>query len=147
MTTTITEKIYAAFDELSQRNTRPRRLIADRLVAYAQAGADFSTEDLWQELRQLDPRIGRATVFRSIEKLVERRLLDRIEFADGSHRYRVCGDSHHHHHLTCIDCHRVVEVEVCLPKEQLSALASQTHFAIEDHSISLFGYCSTCRTS
>ena len=29
------EKIYAAFDEVSQRNTRPRKLIADRLIELA----------------------------------------------------------------------------------------------------------------
>lgn len=147
MTNTLAEKINAAFDELSQRNTRPRRLIAEALIEYANTGTDFTTEDLWQQLRQLDPRIGRATVFRSIEKLVDMRLLDRVEFADGSHRYRVCGGAHHHHHLTCIHCHRVVEVDVCLPTEQLNALAQETHFDIEDHSISLFGYCATCRSS
>src|ERR1051326_4460555 len=78
MTNTLAEKIYAAFDELSQRNTRPRRLIAETLIEYANTGTHFTTEDFWQQLRQLDPRIGRATVFRSIEKLVEMRLLDRV---------------------------------------------------------------------
>lgn len=145
MTATIAEKIYAAFDTLSQRNTRPRRLIAERLIELAKRGADFKPEDLWQDLREVDPHIGRATVFRSVEKLVEMGLLDRIEFADGSHRYRVCGGDHHHHHLTCIHCHRVVEVKICLPKEQLAALERQTHFDIEDHSISLFGSCAPCR--
>src|ERR1700680_2266131 len=55
----IAEKIYAAFDEVSQRNTRPRKLIADRLIELAGLGADFTVEDLWQELRQGEPRISR----------------------------------------------------------------------------------------
>ncbi|HJT59689.1 MAG TPA: transcriptional repressor [Ktedonobacteraceae bacterium] len=87
----IEEKIYAAFDEVSQRNTRPRRLIAQRLNKLAACGEDFTTDDLWQELRQVEPKMGRATVFRAVEKLVDMGLLDRIEFADGTHRYRVCG--------------------------------------------------------
>src|SRR5256885_6040822 len=51
--------------------------------------------------------------------LVDMGLLDRIEFADGTHRYRVCGGTHHHH-LTCTHCHRVVEIDICLPQEQLA---------------------------
>lgn len=145
MSMEISNKILAAFDEISQRNTRPRRLIAERLVELAKQGDDFTTDDLWQELRVLEPTIGRATVFRSIEKLVDKRLLNRIEFADGSHHYRVCGDSHHHH-LTCTQCHRIVEVDLCLPEEQLHAIGDQTNFEIEGHALSLFGRCSSCRS-
>ncbi|MBE3561111.1 MAG: transcriptional repressor [Ktedonobacteraceae bacterium] len=139
------EKIYAAFNELSQRNTRQRKLIADQLIELANNGKDFTTDELWQDLRRLDARIGRATVFRSIEKLVDRGLLNRIEFADGTHHYRICGEDHHHHHLTCTQCRRVVEIDVCLPSEQLAAIGSQTHFSIEGHSLTLFGRCEECR--
>jgi Fe2+ or Zn2+ uptake regulation protein len=145
MSNEIEEKIYAAFDELSQRSTRPRRLIAQRLVEIANNEEDFTTDDLWQELRQIEPKIGRATVFRSIEKLTEQGLLNRVEFADGTHHYRVCNDEHHHHHLTCTRCHRVVEVDLCLPEEQITKLGSQTHFDIEGHSLSLFGRCERCK--
>lgn len=140
----IEEKIYAAFDEVSQRNTRPRRLIAERLVELANGGEDFTTDELWQELRQVETRIGRATVFRAVEKLVDLGILNRIEFADGTHHYRVC-DGTHHHHLTCTQCHRVVEVNICLPHEQLAAVGNQTNFAIEGHSLTLFGRCEKCR--
>lgn len=141
----IANKIQAAFEEISQRNTRPRRLIAERLIEMADNGEDFTTDELWQELRQADARIGRATVFRSVEKLVDMGLLDRVEFADGTHHYRVCNDESHHHHLTCTQCHRVVEVDLCLPQEQLAEIGAQTRFAIEGHSLALFGRCESCR--
>ncbi|GER90906.1 transcriptional repressor [Dictyobacter vulcani] len=145
MSKEITDKIYHAFDEMSQRNTRPRRLIAERLVELANNGDDFTTDDLWQELRAVDPKIGRATVFRSIEKMADKGLLDRIEFADGTHHYRICGGSHHHH-LTCTQCHRVVEVDLCLPADQIHAIGDQANFEIEGHSLALFGRCETCRS-
>ncbi len=114
------DKIRAAFDEVSQRHTRPRRLIADRLSELA------------------------ASVYRSVEKLVTMGLLDRVEFADGTHHYRICGDGHHHH-LTCTTCHRVVEVDVCLPIDQITAIGDKTNFDIEGHSLTLFGRCKNCR--
>jgi Fur family ferric uptake transcriptional regulator len=141
----IEEKIYAVFDQECQRTTRPRRAIAERLVELAHSGGDFSMDDLWQDLRQREPRLGRATVYRSVEMLVNAGLLDRIEFADGTHRYRVCGGDEHHHHLTCTNCHRVVDVDVCIPAEQFAALSAKTDFAIEGHSITLFGRCAACR--
>jgi Fur family ferric uptake transcriptional regulator len=140
----LADRIYAAFDEVSRRNTRPRRLIAERLVELAQSGADFTTDDLWQTIRAEEPHLGRATVYRAIEKLAGMGLLDRIEFADGTHHYRVCGDRHHHH-LTCTICHRVEEVEICLPEEQIAAIGNQTDFAIDGHSLTLFGRCKDCR--
>ena len=143
--TLLEDKIRAAFDEVSQRHTRPRRLIADRLVELAISGENFTIDELWQEMRELDPRLGRATVYRSVEKLVTMGLLDRVDFADGTHLYRVCGENHHHHHLTCTRCHRVVEVDVCLPVEQLNAIGHKTHFDIEGHSLTLFGRCESCR--
>jgi len=140
----IAEKILAAFEESCQRNTRPRRLIAERLIELAASGADFTADDLWQDLRQVEPRLGRATLYRSLEMLVHAGLLDRVEFADGTHHYRVCGGTHHHH-LTCTCCHKVVEVDFCLPPAQFAALSHQTNFEIEGHTITFFGRCEECQ--
>ena len=140
----IADQIRAAFQETSQRNTRPRRLIEERLIELADSGADFTIDDLWQMLRQMEPRLGRATVYRAVEMLFSLGLLDRIEFADGTHHYRVCGGVHHHH-LTCTQCHLVVEVNICLPVDQFTSIGKQTDFAIEGHSITLFGRCPACR--
>jgi len=141
----IADQIRVAFQETSQRNTRPRRLIEERLIELADSGADFTIDDLWQNLRQDEARLGRATVYRAVEMLFSMGLLDRIEFADGTHHYRVCGGTHHHH-LTCTQCHRVVEVNICLPVDQFTSIGKQTDFAIEGHSITLFGRCLACRT-
>jgi Fur family transcriptional regulator, ferric uptake regulator len=141
----IAEQIYAAFDEVSQRNTRPRQLIAERLIELAGSGADFTVEDLWRGLRQVEPRLGRATVYRAVEKLANMGLLARIEFADGTHHYRVCGGNEHHHHLTCTQCHRVVDIDLCLPAAQFATIGNQEDFVIEGHALTLFGRCRNCR--
>ncbi len=142
--TTIGEKIRAAFLEQGQRQTRPRNQIAARLTELASSGEDFSVEKLWHDLQQYDPHLGRATVFRAVEMLVNMGLLNRIEFADGSHTYRACGNNHHHH-LTCVKCHCVVDVDVCIPEGKLADIGQQTDFEIEGHSLVLFGLCAECR--
>lgn len=138
-------KIAVAFKDLSRRSTRPRQVLAEKLTVLARDGRSFTADDLWQEARSEDAKIGRATVFRSIEQLVGRELLARIDFPDGKRRYFVCGESYHHHHLACTQCHRITKFDYCLPPEVISAIGTQERFSIEDHSLTLFGRCESCR--
>ncbi len=126
-TSLTTQAIESAFAARGLRNTRPRRVIAHRLAELAAQGEDFSTDELWQDLLESDTQLGRATVFRA------------------RHRFRACGGAHHHH-LTCTKCHRVVEIDMCLAPESLSAVERSTHFALEGHRLELFGRCADCRT-
>jgi Fe2+ or Zn2+ uptake regulation protein len=136
--------ILAMFETMGLSRTRPRRLIAERLAALATSGADFSADSLWHDLQGREPHVGRATVYRAVDVLLGRGVLDRVSFANGTHRYRLCGGAHHHH-VTCTQCHRVVEVGICLPQELLAAVASTTDFALEGHALELFGRCAECR--
>lgn len=139
------ETILTAFAKRGLSITRPRRLIAERLAQHAASATDFATDDFWHELQQTDPGVGRATVYRAVEVLAQQGILDRVEFADGTHRYRVCGTDSHHHHVTCTQCRRVVEVETCLPLDTFAAIMAKTHFTLEGHALELFGRCPTCR--
>ena len=138
-------RITDAFHEFSQRSTQPRQVIARNLIQLGKTGAAFSAEDLIRRLHRSNPRIGRATVYRSLEKLVRMKVLDRIDFADGTHSFRLCGNESHHHHLACTKCHRVVDLSFCLDEDQIAAIGRQQSFSIEDHAITLFGLCGKCR--
>jgi Fur family transcriptional regulator, ferric uptake regulator len=142
----VAHRILALFAAKGLRNTRPRRLIAGRLAALAEDGGDFTAHDLWQDVQARDPQVGRATVYRAVDLLLRAGLLDRVPLADGTHRFRVCGVMHHHH-VTCTQCQRIVEVDACLPAELLTAIAAATDFAIEGHALELFGRCPQCRAT
>lgn len=141
----IDRRIAAAFEDLSKRSTRPRKLIAQKLSQLARDDRSFTAEDLLQAVRREDSGVGRATVFRSIERLAELHVLDRIDYVDGSHRFFVCSGGEHHHHLVCTKCHRVVRFDYCLPSEVVAEIARRQDFSIDDHAITLFGRCRACR--
>ena len=140
----IEERLLAVFEAAGLRNTRPRREIVEQLAALAASGADFTAQDLWRDLQTSDPGLGRATVYRAVDLLLSKGMLDRVPFADGTHRYRLCGGAHHHH-LTCTQCQRVVEISACLPPDLLATISTNTDFAIDGHSVELFGRCPACR--
>jgi Fur family transcriptional regulator, ferric uptake regulator len=139
------DRILALFETMGLSRTRPRRHIAERLAALAASGSDFTADGLWHDLQESEPHVGRATVYRAVDVLLGQGLLDRVAFANGTHRYRLCGGAHHHH-VTCTRCHRVVEVDACLPPEVLSAIERNTDFALDGHALELFGRCAECRT-
>ncbi len=141
----VAENILAIFERLGLKNTQPRRLIALQLAAVSASGSDFTAPDLCQNLLGSDPHMGRATVYRAVDILLQQGLLDRVVFPDGTHRYRLCGTRRHHHHLTCTQCQRVIEVAACLPPELLATIATGADFELEGHSIELYGRCAQCR--
>lgn len=139
------DAILNAFKQKGLRITGPRRTLASLLVETR--GSDFTAEQLWDMALLRAPDVGRATVFRAIEILQELQLLDRVEFADGSHRFRLCHEAgHHHHHITCLNCGRVSEVEACLGEELIARVESLADFAIEGHRLEFYGRCAECRT-
>ena len=140
----IGDKIRNAFEEGGQRQTRSRALIMSRLAELADRQVEFSAEGLWHDLRQVNPTIGRATVFRAVDLLYHAGIINRIDFADGSHKFRACGVKHHHH-LTCIHCHCVIDIEIDLPLDEINRIGQENHFQIEGHSFTLYGLCEACQ--
>jgi len=141
----IRERITEAFAGLGVRQTVPRQAIARNLISLGKSGTTFSADQLLRRLRRTHPRIGRATVYRSIEKLVQMNLLDRIEFADGTHSFCLGGKKNHRHHLACTKCHRVVDLDCFLGSKEIDAIEKRENFEIDYHSITLFGLCHDCR--
>ena len=90
--------------EAGERVTRQRLLVADALGA---EGRQVTASDLWLRMRRRDRRIGRATVFRTLEALVAAGVARRLEQDGHVYGYVACRPEHHHH-LACDRCGRVV---------------------------------------
>ncbi len=139
-----TNVILDAFHQKGLRITGPRRALASLLVESSES--EFTVEQLWDMALARDPGIGRATVFRAVEILQELHLLDRVEFADGTHRFRFCRDvGRHHHHVTCSVCGKVSEIDLCLSADQIARVERQAGFAVDGHRLEFFGRCAHCR--
>jgi len=123
------------------RLTTPRQTIV-KLVAPRRDS--FSAQDIWDEVQNQHRGIGRATVFRTLDLLVELGVLNRVHVGDGCHRYVVCETSHHHH-LMCVACGTVSAIEVDTIEQQIRRMASDAGFELLTHHLELIGRCSACR--
>src|ERR1700752_2375821 len=68
-----------------------------------------SIDELLVKVRKRQPRVGYATVYRTLKLLVDSGLAGARQFGDGQARYEVVGD--HHDHLICVKCGLILEFE------------------------------------
>ncbi|WP_462420774.1 ferric iron uptake transcriptional regulator [Salinicoccus sp. Marseille-QA3877] len=109
----------------------------------------LSAEDVFMKVKDKYPEIGLATVYRTLELLNELKILDKINFGDGVSRYdlRKEGAEHFHHHLVCINCGSVEEIEEDLLGEVEKKVENDFQFKITDHRLTFHGICRTCTSN
>lgn len=123
------------------RSTRQRRA----LMAELEASDSFrSAQDIHASLRQQGETVGLATIYRSLQALVDAGDVDLVKADAGEAVYRVCSRQHHHH-LVCRQCGRTVEVTGPAVERWAAAVADEHGFSEVTHTVELFGTCADCR--
>ncbi len=104
----------------------------------------ISVEELYNEVKRVNPRIGYATVYRTMKLLTECGLAVERHFRDGEARYESQAE-HHHDHLICETCGRIVEFEEDRIEELQAQVAERLGFRITGHKMELYGVCQQCQ--
>ena len=123
------------------RPTRQRIAVAEAMASFD----DFrSAQDIHELLAQRGEAVGLATVYRTLQRLVEAGEVDLLRTEDGEASYRRCSDTHHHH-LVCRTCGATVEVEGPAVERWTRTIAEEHGYADVSHTLEIFGSCATCR--
>jgi Fur family ferric uptake transcriptional regulator len=99
----------------------------------------FSVDDVLRVAKN----VGRATVFRTMRLLSELDVVCRILMEDGSLRYRLSRRGHHHH-LVCVSCGNVRDLDDCAVGGLIRELAATTRYEIDGHWLEFYGRCASC---
>ncbi|MBU5341370.1 MULTISPECIES: ferric iron uptake transcriptional regulator [Bacillaceae] len=107
----------------------------------------LSAEDVYLLVKEKSPEIGLATVYRTLELLTELKVVDKINFGDGVSRYdlRKEGAAHFHHHLVCIECGSVEEIQEDLLDDVEAIVEEKWNFIVKDHRLTFHGLCKNCQ--
>jgi Fur family ferric uptake transcriptional regulator len=105
----LSEKIDAFLHLKGLRRTAQREVIIEAAFGTKE---HFTAEELWEMAKTIDASTSRATLYRTLNLLVESGLLREIDLG----RDQTCYDPNfvdhpHHNHLICLNCRRVVEFE------------------------------------
>ena len=124
----------------TRRPTRQQAAVAELLSR----SEDFtSAQTVHARLREAGEGVGLATVYRTLQAMVEAGTVDVLRTDDGEAVYRACS-THHHHHLVCRSCGKTVEVEGPAVETWSDRVAHEHGFTEVTHSLEIFGTCAGC---
>jgi Fur family ferric uptake transcriptional regulator len=124
------------------RSTGQRRLIVE---TFFQSPAHITIEELLGQVRANDPRVGYATVYRTLKLLAECGIAHERRFGDGVTRYEIAHDDQHHDHLICLECGTISEFEEPAIEKLQDEVAVRYGFLVRSHKHELYGTCQACR--
>jgi Fur family ferric uptake transcriptional regulator len=105
-----------------------------------------SVEELYGAVKRVNPRVGYATVYRTLRLLKECGLAAERHFNDGQARYEAVEEAQHHHdHIICERCGKIVEFASEELERLQERIARFLGFAVSRHKMELYGICADCR--
>jgi Fur family ferric uptake transcriptional regulator len=106
----------------------------------------LTAQEIEDQLKAGERRVGRATVYRVLDELIELDLLTKVEIGDGLTRFeRVFPEgTHHHHHFVCRNCGKLIPFEDEELERALRRIARREGLAMEAHDVTLRGLCADC---
>jgi Fur family ferric uptake transcriptional regulator len=117
----------------------------DEIVrVFMASGSHLSVAEVYQRVRQRNPRIGYATVYRTLKLMAKSGWASSGQFGDRMSRVERRAEGEHHDHLICLVCGKIVEFESERIEALQSRIAHQEGFRIFDHKLELYGRCSAC---
>ena len=122
--------------------TKQRRTV---LKIFLESKDHVSVEELYNEVLKTEPKIGLATVYRTLALLTKSGLALEMDFGDGQKRYESSYNSVHHDHMVCTECGKILEFNHPLIEKYQEEVAMQKNFKITSHKLDLFGLCQDCK--
>ena len=139
------KEIEVLEDYIARHNlkiTKQRRVV---LKEFLDCENHVSVEELYGIVSEKEPKIGLATIYRTLALLTKSGLALEIDFGDGQKRYEHSYKHAHHDHMVCTECGKIIEFNHPLIEKYQEEVAIQNEFKITSHKLDLFGLCNDCR--
>lgn len=128
--------------EGGKRSTKRERILA----VFLKHEGHLSADDLVDLIRQEDARISRATVYRTLQWMVDAGIARKVDFGEGRFRFEHSYRHPRHFHLICKTCNRSLEFLSSDIESLIEEVAAVRGFAARQSVLQIYGTCEECRT-
>lgn len=130
------QKIHQAFDGKRFTITSQRETVL-RIIYDSDDHPDI--DEIYLRARSVDPKIGIATVYRTVSALVEVGVIEKLDFKDGKSRYEEAATCQHHDHLIDVDTNEVLEFHNDEIERLKQEIAKKMGYELVYHRLDLYG--------
>lgn len=106
----------------------------------------LSADDLFDLIRKDDQRISRATVYRTLQWMVDAGIARKVDFGEGRFRFEHSYRHPRHYHLICKTCNRSSEFLSSDIETLVEEVAAARNFTAAQSVVQIYGTCEECRT-
>lgn len=137
-------RYYEILKQGGYKITTQRKVVLDTL--YQHRKAHLTVDEVYRYIRETNPEIGLATVYRNIQILNRLGIIEKISFDDKDIRYEIFYEEIplHHYHLICKQCGEVDEIELDFVERYQEQLVREKGFDAVDAKIKIYGICKKC---
>ena len=135
-------KTFAEYLQKNDLKSTPERFTI--LSEILKVHEHFDPESLLFRLRTLNKRISRATVYRTLDLLVDCGIVKKVHFGESGWRYEALPDKKSHAHLICINCGKIIEFHNMQIEQVHKQLKREHDVQIIDYSYQVYCKCADC---
>jgi Fur family transcriptional regulator, ferric uptake regulator len=119
----------------------------DRIVqVFVRQEGHVSADDLFDRVRKEAAGIGRATVYRTLQWMVDAGIARKVDFGEGRSRFEPSYRHPRHFHLICNTCHSSSEFLSSDVESLMEEIAAARNFEAAQSVVQIYGSCEQCRT-
>ncbi len=111
------------------------------LDAALEFSGHFGADDLFIQLKNLNSKVSRATVYNTLELLAQCELISKRNFGENLTRYESNYKKQTHDHLICVDCGKIVEFSDPRLNKLPSEISEKLGYEIDSYSFNIFARC------
>jgi Fur family ferric uptake transcriptional regulator len=104
----------------------------------------LTSAEVLEQVDQIDPSIGRASVFRTLDLLTSLSIIRPTYMNSSMTPTYVLMPDGHHHHIVCTNCNRIIEFENCGLGTIAAELEERLHVKLTGHLLEFYGLCDKC---
>ncbi len=132
---------YRRLAENGYKLTQPRRAVVEIIAA---SDRILAPADVYELARRSCPGLGLVTVYRTVEKLEELGLVQRVHQPHDCHAF-VAARPGHQHLLVCQGCGKVEFFSGDRMDTLIASVGDRSGFQVSSHWLQFFGLCEECR--